>query len=141
MVCAALLDEESIYIYVYIYIYARDLAAARRLRHLRRQIAGGGHRLHRRYRRLRQGHSSQSDAVGVLVDGGAPGMARQIRAGTFQSRRRRRSVASRATAEGWTRVRSPIDEILQIFAWAAADIEYANTDAANELLNAQSFHF
>ena len=48
----------------------------------------------------------------------------------------------RAMAEGWTRVHGPIDDILRIFAAAAADLEYATTDAADELLNlAQGFHF
>ena len=48
----------------------------------------------------------------------------------------------RALAEGWTRVHGPIDDILRIFAAAAADLEYATTDAADELLNlAQGFHF
>ena len=48
----------------------------------------------------------------------------------------------RALAEGWTRVHGPVDDILQIFATAAADMEHATTDAADELLNlAQGFHF
>ena len=48
----------------------------------------------------------------------------------------------RAMAEGWTRVHGPIDDVLRIFAAAAADLEYATTDAADELLNlAQGFHF
>ena len=49
---------------------------------------------------------------------------------------------SRAEKEGWTRVHGPIDEILAIFAQAATDIEYATTDAADELLNiAQGFSY
>ena len=44
---------------------------------------------------------------------------------------------SRAEKEGCTRVHGPIDEIL-----AATDIEYATTDAADELLNiAQGFNY
>ena len=49
---------------------------------------------------------------------------------------------SRAAAEGWTQVHGSVDDILQIFARAAADIAYATTDAADELLHlAQDFHY
>ena len=66
-------------------------------------------------------------------------MARRIRESPVEGQRH---DVGRALAEGWTRVHGPVDDILQIFVAAAADMEYAATDAADELLNlAQGFHF
>ena len=73
-------------------------------------------------------------------------MARRVRAGPVESQRRRRRLQGRLRqSDGGgldSRVHGPIDDILRIFAAAAADLEYATTDAADELLNlAQGFHF
>ena len=41
---------------------------------------------------------------------------------------------SRARREGWTRVNSRDAEVMEILAKAVADIEFANTTAADEMI-------
>ena len=53
---------------------------------------------------LRQGRRGQRHDRGLLVDGGAPGMARRVRAGPVQGQRRRRSLQGRLRQSAGGRV-------------------------------------